>query len=167
MREYAWDKNHLRQVSVLGTSQNKLPLCEFKLKWLQCKLPSSIMSQGVFPPPNVSCHVTFYRSCRAYWSHVCQYDPWDSFQKGVNSSPPGQSDRLFADDSFKGTFMNENVSISIRISLKFVPNGPIDYNPALVYIMAWCRICDKPLSEPMQTLFTDTYTDIRHWRGVT
>ena len=36
----------------------------------------------------------------------------------------------------------------IRITLKFVPKGPIDNNPALVQIMAWRRPGDKPLSEP-------------------
>ena len=40
---------------------------------------------------------------------------------------------------------------------KFVPKGPVDNNPAMVYIMAWCRIGDKPLSEPMLTVFTDAY----------
>ena len=35
------------------------------------------------------------------------------------------------------------------ISLKFVPKGPINNNPALVQIMAWRRSGDKPLSEPM------------------
>ena len=39
--------------------------------------------------------------------------------------------------------------ISIRISLKFVPKGPINIIPALVWIMAWRRPGDKPLSEPM------------------
>ena len=41
--------------------------------------------------------------------------------------------------------------ISIRISLKFVPQGPIDNNPAMVQIMAWHRIGHKPLSEPILT----------------
>ena len=35
--------------------------------------------------------------------------------------------------------MNENFGILIKISLKFVPKGPINNNPALFYIMAWCR----------------------------
>ena len=39
--------------------------------------------------------------------------------------------------------------ISIKISLKFVPKGPINYNPALVQIIARRRSGDKPLSEPM------------------
>ena len=40
---------------------------------------------------------------------------------------------------FKCTFVNENVRISIEISLKFVPKGPVNNIPALVPIMAWCR----------------------------
>ena len=41
--------------------------------------------------------------------------------------------------------------ISIEISLKFVPKVLIDNIPALVQMMAWRRIGDKPLSEPMMT----------------
>ena len=44
---------------------------------------------------------------------------------------------------------NENVWISIKISLKFVPKGPINNILALVQMMAWCRPGDKPLSELM------------------
>ena len=36
-------------------------------------------------------------------------------------------------------FLNENVEISIKISLKFVPKGLINNIPALVRIMAWRR----------------------------
>ena len=52
---------------------------------------------------------------------------------------------------------NENVWISIKISLKFVPNGPINNIPALVQIMVWHRIGNKPLSEPKVTQFHDAY----------
>ena len=45
---------------------------------------------------------------------------------------PGQNGLQIADEIFKGIFLNENVKISNDISLKFVPNGPIDYKPALV-----------------------------------
>ena len=55
----------------------------------------------------------------------------------------------FADDNFKRIFSNENVRISIKISLKFVPRGPINNNPSLVQIMAWRRSGDNPLSEPV------------------
>ena len=67
----------------------------------------------------------------------------------VNTLRPRQDGRHFADDIFKCIFFNENVSIAIRISLKFVPKGPINNNLALVQIMAWRRPGDKPLSEPM------------------
>ena len=50
---------------------------------------------------------------------------------------------------FKCIFLNENVWISIKISLKFVPRGPINNIPSLVQIMAWRRPGDKPLAEPM------------------
>ena len=67
----------------------------------------------------------------------------------VTSLRPRQNGRRFADDLFKCIFMNENVRISIEISLKFVRKGPIDNIPALVQIMAWRRSGDKPLSEAM------------------
>ena len=76
---------------------------------------------------------------------------------GLNSSPPGQNGRHFADDIFKCLFVNEKFCIMIKISLKFVPKGPNDNNPALVKILAWRRIGDKPLSEPMPTQFTNAY----------
>ena len=57
--------------------------------------------------------------------------------------------RHFADDIFKCIFLNENVWIPIKISLKFVPKGPINNIPAMVQIMAWRRPGDKPLFEPM------------------
>ena len=66
-----------------------------------------------------------------------------------NTLRPKQDGRHFPDDIFKCIFLNENVQISIKISLKFVPKGPINNIPALVRIMAWRRAGDKPLSEPM------------------
>ena len=67
----------------------------------------------------------------------------------VNILRPRQSGRRFADDTFKCIFLNENVRISFKISLKFVPLGPINNIPALVQLMVWRRPGDKPLSEPM------------------
>ena len=78
----------------------------------------------------------------------------------LNPSPPGQNSGHFPDDIFNCIFLNENVLISIEISLKFIPNSPISNIPALVQIMAWRWPGDKPLSEPMLTRFTDAY--LRH-----
>ena len=52
--------------------------------------------------------------------------------KHNKTSPPAQNGRHFADDIFRWIFVNETFYIFIKISLKFVPKGPIDNNPALV-----------------------------------
>ena len=62
---------------------------------------------------------------------------------------PRQSCRHFADDIFKCIFLNENFRISNKISLKFVPRGPISNIQAFVQLIAWRRPGDKPLSEPI------------------
>ena len=47
-------------------------------------------------------------------------------------------------------FLNENVRMSIKISVEFVfKKGPMNDLPTLVQIMTWRRPGDKPLSEPM------------------
>ena len=51
-------------------------------------------------------------------------------------------------------FREWKLCILIKISLKFVPKGPIDNDPS---------VGNKPLSEPILTKFTDAY--MRHWRG--
>ena len=66
-----------------------------------------------------------------------------------NTLRPRQNGRRFLDDILKRIFLNENVWVSISISLKFVPKGSISNISALVQIMAWHRPGDKPLSEPM------------------
>ena len=77
-------------------------------------------------------------------THICVTRP-----QWVNTLRPRQNGRRFADGTFKHIFWNENIRISINISLKFVPKGQINNNPVLVQIMAWRRPGDKPLSEPM------------------
>ena len=67
----------------------------------------------------------------------------------LNTLRPRQHGHHFADDTFKRIFLNENVIISIKMSLKFVPKGLINNIPALIRIMGWRRPGDKPLSEPM------------------
>ena len=64
---------------------------------------------------------------------------------------------ILADDIFKCIFLSENDRISIKISLTFVPRSPIDNKAALVQVMAWRRIGDKSLPEPMMAEFTDAY----------
>ena len=61
---------------------------------------------------------------------------------------------IFA-DIFKCISMNEKFCFSIQISLKFVPKGAIDNKWALVQVMAWRQIGDKPLPESMLKQFTE------------
>ena len=77
---------------------------------------------------------------------------------------PRQNDRLFTDNSFKCIFFNENVWISLKISLKFVPEIWIKNISALVQIMAWRWPGDNPLSEPMMVnLLTHICAARPHW----
>ena len=69
--------------------------------------------------------------------------------ESINTLRLRQNDHHFPNDIFKCIFVNENISISIKISLKFVPKGPVNNISALVQIMPWRRPGDKPLSEPM------------------
>ena len=77
---------------------------------------------------------------------------------------PKRNRRHFADDIFKCIFLNENVLLAIKISLEFIPNGPIKSISALGQIMAWRRPGHKPLSEPMlRSLLTHTCVTRPHW----
>ena len=82
----------------------------------------------------------------------------------VNTLRPTRNRRHFADDIFKCIFVNENVWISINISLKFVPRHagvPINNIPTLVHAERFdCNIgsengllpgSTKLLPEPMLT----------------
>ena len=79
----------------------------------------------------------------------------------VSPSLPGQNGCHFGRQHFQMHFLQwKNDRILIKISLKFVTRNRIDNKPALVQVIAWCRIGNKPLSEPMLTRFTDAY--MRH-----
>ena len=67
----------------------------------------------------------------------------------INTLRPRQNGRHFVHDIFKCIFVNENVWILHKVSLKCVPYVRIDNIPALNRIMACHRPGDKPSSEPM------------------
>ena len=69
---------------------------------------------------------------------------------------PWTNGRNFTDDILRGIFVDEKFCILIKIPLKFAPKSLIDNNRAFVYI-AWRRIGDKPLSEPILFRSTDAY----------
>ena len=70
-----------------------------------------------------------------------------------NTLRPRQNGCHLAEDIFNCIFLNENVWISLKISLKFVLKVPVNNTPALIQIMAWRQSGDKPLCEPMMAEF--------------
>ena len=76
-----------------------------------------------------------------------------NFQIYINSSPPGQNGCHFADNIFRCIFVNEKFCILIKISLKFVPKGPI-----------WSSIgSDNGLAPIQRQVIIWTNTDKIHW----
>ena len=94
------------------------------------------------------------------WKLICN-------RTKLNTLRPRQNGRHFPDDIFKWISLNESVWILIKISLNFVPRGPINNIPALVQIMAWRQPGDKPLSEPMMfSLPTHICVTLPQWVNV-
>ena len=101
-----------------------------------------LVVRKVFPYNDVSCECD---SC-PYSQHA---PPSGCSFNTINTLRPSRNEQHFTDDIFKRIFYNENVWISLKIPLTFVPKGPINNIPALVQIMAWRRSGDKPLTEPI------------------
>ena len=91
-----------------------------------------------------------FENCAAISEMVCNNIIWLSLcWHHFYTLRPRQNGRHLSGDIFKCIFLNENIWFFIKISLKFVPKGPINDIPALVQIMAWRRLGNKPLSEPI------------------
>ena len=89
----------------------------------------------------LSCYLIFsvrdYAIPSAKYAWFCW---WTQNMNGVfNTLRPRQNGHHLPDDILKWIFWNENVWISIKISLKFVPRSSINNILALAQIMAWCR----------------------------
>ena len=94
--------------------------------------------------------------CASNW--LPQATGWSTLHRGhivvETKMPP------FCRWHFKCIFLNQNIWISIKISLKFVSRRSINKIPTLFQIMAWRRPGDKPLSETIMAWVTDAY--MRH-----
>ena len=93
----------------------------------------------------ISYHVTVFHPTPVFYMTYAspvvdlqsQGSLWNVMSLDVNSLGPRKSGHHFADDILKCILLNKNAWISIEISLKFVPEGPINNISALVQIMAW------------------------------
>ena len=75
-----------------------------------------------------------------------------------------QNSRHFADDIVRCIFLNEDIWISFKISLKFVPKLRSNNIPALDQITTWRRSGAKPLSESMMVILPTHICVTRpHW----
>ena len=113
------------------------------------------LEQHIWNFAQLSCHLQNFIEITSLQLEWERNEIWITMEKSFviralgDSLRPRQNGRHFADDILKRIFFNENVWISIKISLKFVSKGPINKILALVQTMAWRRPGDKPLSEPM------------------
>ena len=145
-----WTNAGLLLIGPLGTYLSEIWIqIQFSLKKIDWKMLS-----GKWRPSCLGLNVlmAWHNTCRCQAISCTNHDSvhWCIYiTKHLNLSLPGRNGHHFADDIFRCILVNEKFYILINISLNFVPKGPIDNNPALVEIMAWCRPGDKPLSEPM------------------
>ena len=91
----------------------------------------------------------FYNKSLSMFGQVTKSTAGNWYFLHFNTLTSRQNGPHFADDVFKCIFSNENVWISLTISLKLIPKVPLNNIPALFQIMAWRRSGDKPLFEPM------------------
>ena len=134
-QSFGWFTNHSKKIHAPVYMKFWL-----KLETLLLKLAAFILTGD----PSAAYHCQGALSLAV----VCMVNNINSIGS-FNTLRPRQNGRHFADDTFNCIFVNENVRISIKFSLKFVPKGPINNIPALVQIMAWRRPGDKPLSGPV------------------
>ena len=68
----------------------------------------------------------------------------------------------FADDTFEGIFFNENIWISIKISLTFVPNGPNQQYPNIGSDKGLVPSRPQAIVRSNDGSFTNAYTYMCH-----
>ena len=77
-----------------------------------------------------------FADCKIFWLLLFLDKNFVLWTLIFNILRPRQNGRHFADDTYKRILSNENVRISNKIALKFIPKGTNNDIPALVQIMA-------------------------------
>ena len=95
-------------------------------------------------------------TCKKICSYLCLLD--DAPKAAVNTLRPRQNGHRFADDTFKRIFLNENVRISIKISLKFVPKGPFNKYSSIGSDNGLAPVRRQAIIWTNDVKFTDAYT---------
>ena len=118
----------------LRNTKNKQLISAFNFELLHIKVSSPCKNRKLTAPLKsifvLKKSANGHSYAEFYWILPAQVYSAESFWC-INTWRPRQNCRHFPDDIFKCIFFNENVLISINISLKFVPKGKINNIPAL------------------------------------
>ena len=139
-------KRMLTHCQLSAWKQNSL---KFESKYKYCYWCNCVWKYGL---QNVG-HFVLAFVCRTMIGCVLRIKPLTHWGQDKTAS-------TLAGDIFKCNFVNENVLISIKTSLKLVRKGSIDNKSSLFQLMVWCHSGDKPLPEPIMLPFNDAY--MRH-----
>ena len=157
----SYSSNHVMVNKMTDTLQMTFSKAFLKRMFASWFLSNFVLKGPTYDKLTVKHLIAWCRYQVITWTKVDQ-DIWRHWGSliSINTLGPRQNGRHFPDDIFKCIFLNENIWISIKFSLKFVPKGTINNIAALVQMMAWCLLGDKPLSEAMMVYFIDAY--MRH-----
>ena len=134
-----FDEYHRKQVATSAIFErvliNHMEICTRRMIYYRCM---NMLWSGAI-------RVRYWTICLFLFGPMkcCYSGPKQLTHWGRGKWPP------FCRRHFQIHFLERKVWISIKVSLKFVPKGPINNIPSLVQIMAWRLPGDKPLSEPM------------------
>ena len=85
-----------------------------------------------------------------YWENHCPRANEANLKDGINTLRLIKKNATILQTKFSNViFLDENIWILLKISLKFVCKFQMNNIPALVQMMIWRRTGDKPLSEPI------------------
>ena len=127
--------------------------------WIEANIDSALLAQQTIflykralplvdhqfnlSPTIASSHIHYFKRRQVMQLKIRDTPAPRCILSNINSLRPRQNGSHFADDVLKRIFMNENVWISLKTSLKFAPKVPINNIPALVLAGA------TPLSGPV------------------
>ena len=143
-----WTKHYnnlsLRDMESYGES---VPFVTFKGMFHELKLKIERYHWSI--PMCIATRLHVLHLLSYVYSNCLDIDPNSWKHTYVDKLSPRQNGHHFPDDFFKCIFLNENIWILIKMSIKFIPKVPSNNIPTLVPKMTWRRQGDKQLSEPM------------------
>ena len=149
----ATDKLLFQWMGNIGTSSPNHYQIDYIYIWFEilCKYRLLNLSRVVTGPPvSISVDIKYQYKIYNFDCYTFSYYAHSFIVFCMFQHIEAETERLiFSRRHFQIYFLNDNVWIYINISLKSIPNGPINNIPSLVQIMAWSRSDGWPLFEPL------------------